>query len=168
MFQLSHAYMTTGKTIALTVWTFVSKVTSPLFNTLSRFVRAFLPKSKHLLISWLQSLFAVILEPKITWSFKQVIPRELPICRRESAMPSATTRGSTEHDLLHIGAAIPGAPGWSCRISVPAGGGARAGARAHPESAAAAAAKSLQSCPTLCDPTDCSLPGSSIHVLVFP
>ena len=145
-----------------------SQVMSLLFNMLSRFLMAFLLKSKHLLISWLQSLFAVILEPKITWCFKQVIPRQLPICRRESAMPSATTRGSTEHDLLHIGAAIPGAPGWSCRISVPAGGGARAGARAHPESAAAAAARSLQLCPTLCDPTDCSLPGSSIHVLVFP
>ena len=49
--QLSHPYMTTGKTIALTRWTFVSKVMSPLFNMLSRFVIAFLPRSKHLLIS---------------------------------------------------------------------------------------------------------------------
>ena len=56
--------MTTGKTIALTVWTFVSKVMSLLFNMLSRFVIAFLPRSKHLLISWLQSPFTVILEPK--------------------------------------------------------------------------------------------------------
>ena len=56
--------MTTGKTIALTIWTFVSKVMSLLFNMLSRFVIAFLPRSKHLLISWLQSLSAVILEPK--------------------------------------------------------------------------------------------------------
>ena len=56
--------MTTGKTIALTRWTFVGKVMSPLFNMLSRFVIAFLPKSKHLLISWLQSPFAVIWEPK--------------------------------------------------------------------------------------------------------
>ena len=61
MVQLSHPYMTTGKTIALTIWTFVGKV---LFNMLSRFVIAFLPRSKHLLISWLQSLSAVILEPK--------------------------------------------------------------------------------------------------------
>ena len=53
--QLSHPYMTTGKTIALTRWTFVSKVLSPLFNMLSRLVIAFLPRSKHLLISWLQS-----------------------------------------------------------------------------------------------------------------
>ena len=56
--------MTTGKTKALTRWTFVSKVISLLFNTLSRFVIAFLPRSKHLLISWLQSPSAVILEPK--------------------------------------------------------------------------------------------------------
>ena len=64
MVQLSHPYKTTGKTIALAIQTFVSKVMSLLFNTFSRFVIAFLPKSKHLLISWLQSLFTVILEPK--------------------------------------------------------------------------------------------------------
>ena len=64
MVQLSHPYMTTGKTIALTRWTFVGKVMSLLFNTLSRFVVAFFPRSKHLLISWLQSQSAVILEPK--------------------------------------------------------------------------------------------------------
>ena len=62
--QLSHPYMTTGKTIALTTWTFVSEVMSLLFNMLSRFVVAFLPRSKCLLISWLQSPSAVILEPK--------------------------------------------------------------------------------------------------------
>ena len=56
--------MTTGKTIALTGWTFVSKVMSLLLNMLSRLVIAFLPRSKHLLISWLQSPSAVILEPK--------------------------------------------------------------------------------------------------------
>ena len=61
--QLSHAYMTTGKTIALTKWTFVGKVTSLFFNMLSRLVIVFLPRSKHLLISWLQSPSAVILEP---------------------------------------------------------------------------------------------------------
>jgi len=55
--QLSHPYMTTGKTIALTRWTFVDKVMSLLFNILSRLVIAFLPRSKHLLISWLQSRF---------------------------------------------------------------------------------------------------------------
>ena len=62
--QLSHPYMTTGKTIALTRWTFVCKVMSLLFNMLSRLVIAFLPRSKHILISWLQSPSAVILEPK--------------------------------------------------------------------------------------------------------
>ena len=69
MVQLSHPYMTTGKTIALTIQTFVSKVISLLFNTLSRFVIAILPRSKHLLISWLQSISAVILEPKKIKSF---------------------------------------------------------------------------------------------------
>ena len=62
--QLSLPYMTTGKTIALTKQTFVSKVMSLLFNTLTRFVMAFLPRSRCLLISWLQSPSAVILEPK--------------------------------------------------------------------------------------------------------
>ena len=62
--QLSHPYMTTGKTIALTRWTFVGKVMSLLFKMLSRFVMVFLPRSKRLLISWLQSPSAVILEPK--------------------------------------------------------------------------------------------------------
>jgi len=66
MVQLSHPYMTTGKTIALTIWTFVSKVMSLLFNILFRFVIAFLPRSKCLLISWLQSPSAVILEPRNT------------------------------------------------------------------------------------------------------
>ena len=61
--QLSHPYMTTGKTIALTRWTFVDKVVSLLFNMLSRFVITFLPRSKHLLISWLQSPYTVIMEP---------------------------------------------------------------------------------------------------------
>ena len=72
--QLSHPYMTTGKTIALTRQTLVGKVMSLLFNMLSRLVITFLPRSKHLLISWLQSPSAVILEPKriksvsvVTW-----------------------------------------------------------------------------------------------------
>ena len=64
MVQLSQSSMTSGKTITLTIQTFVSRVMSLLFNTLSRFVIAFLPRSNHLLISWLQSLSAVILEPK--------------------------------------------------------------------------------------------------------
>ena len=62
--QLSHSYMTTGKTIALTRWIFVGKVMSLLLNMLSRLVITFLPRSKHLVISWLQSPSAVILEPR--------------------------------------------------------------------------------------------------------
>ena len=62
--QLSHPYMTTGKTIALTRWTFIAKVMSLLFNMLSRLVITFLPRSKHLLIPWLQLSSAVFLEPK--------------------------------------------------------------------------------------------------------
>ena len=69
--QLSHSSMTAGKTITLTRWTFVGKVMSLLFNMLSGFVIAFLPRSKHLLISWLQSQSAVILEPKGLWCLKK-------------------------------------------------------------------------------------------------
>ena len=64
MVQLLHPYMTTGKTIALTRWTFVSKLMYLFFNMVSSFVIAFLPRSKHLLISWLQSPAALILDPK--------------------------------------------------------------------------------------------------------
>ena len=64
MVQLSYPYMTTGKTIALTRWTFVGKIMSLLFNMLSRLVITFLPRRKCLLISWLQSPSTVILEPR--------------------------------------------------------------------------------------------------------
>ena len=64
MVQLSHPYMATGKTIALTIGTFVGKVMSLLFNMLCRFIIAFLPSSKLLLISWLHSPSAMILDPK--------------------------------------------------------------------------------------------------------
>ena len=64
MVQLSQPYVTTGKTIALTIWTLVGRVMPLLFNTLTRFVIAFLPRSNHLLISWLQSPSTVILKPK--------------------------------------------------------------------------------------------------------
>ena len=62
--HLSHPYITTGQTRALTIWIFVDKVMSLLFNMLSRFVIAFLPRNKHLLTSWLQSPSKVVLEPK--------------------------------------------------------------------------------------------------------
>ena len=64
MVQLSHPYMTTRKTIAWTIWTFVNKMMPLLFNMLSRFVKAYIPRSKHLFISWLQSPSSVILKPK--------------------------------------------------------------------------------------------------------
>ena len=64
MVQFSHPYMTSGKTIALTIWTFVGRVTSLVFNMLSSLVIGFLPKGKRLLISWLQSPSAMILDPK--------------------------------------------------------------------------------------------------------
>ena len=79
MVQLSHPYMTTGKTIALTRWIFADKVMSLLFNMLSRLVIALLPRSKHLLISWLQSPSAVILEPpKIKSHYFHCFPIYLP------------------------------------------------------------------------------------------
>ena len=75
--QLSHPYMITGKTIALTKWTFVGKVMSLLFNILSRLVITLLPRRKCLLISWLQKLSAVILEPKIIKSL--TVLHSLPV-----------------------------------------------------------------------------------------
>jgi len=78
--QLSHPHMTTGKTITSTRWTFVGKVMSLLFNMLSSLVITFLPRSKRLLISWLQSLSAVILEPKkIKSDLFPLFPHLLPI-----------------------------------------------------------------------------------------
>ena len=69
MLRVSHRYVTTGKTIALTIGTFVGKVASLIFNMLSRLVIAFVPRSRHLIISWLQSPSAAILEPR-----KQSLP----------------------------------------------------------------------------------------------
>ena len=79
MAQLRHLYMTTGKTTALTIWTFVGKVMSLLFNPLLRFVTVFLPRSKHILISWLRSCSTVILEPKKI-KFVTVYTFSLSIC----------------------------------------------------------------------------------------
>ena len=80
MVQLSHPYMTTGKTVALTWWTYVSKVMPLLFNMLSRLVTAFLPRSKCLLISWLQSPSAVVLKPpkNKVWYCFHCFPTYLP------------------------------------------------------------------------------------------
>ena len=88
--QLSHPYMTTGKTIALGRPTFVDKVMSLLFNMLFRFVITFLPKSKCLLISWLQSPSAVILEPKIIKSATVSPSLPLSSCCLELALEIAS------------------------------------------------------------------------------
>ena len=77
--QLSHPYMTTGKIIALTRWIFVGKVMSLLFYMLSRFVVAFLPRSKHLLISWLQSPSAVMIPKKQSLSLLPLFPHLFPM-----------------------------------------------------------------------------------------
>ena len=87
--QLSHPYMTTGKTIALTTRTFVDKVMSVLFNMLSRLVVTFLPRSKRLLISWLQLPSAVILEPRKIMS--ATISTVYPSICHETMGPDATT-----------------------------------------------------------------------------
>ena len=88
MVQLSHPYMTTGKTIALTRWTSVGKVMFLLSNTQSSFVETFLPRNKHLLLSWLQSPSAVILEPKMVKSASVSIIS--PFIYHEGIGPDAT------------------------------------------------------------------------------
>ena len=90
--QLSHPYITTGKTIALTRWTFVGKVMSLLFNMLSRFVITFLLRSKHLLISWLQSPSTVILQPK---KVKSVTLSIVPVNSTHSPQKSVSYADST-------------------------------------------------------------------------
>ena len=94
--QLSHPYMTTGKTIALTIWAFVAKVLSLLFNMLSRLVMTFLPRSKHPLISWLPSPLAVILEPP---KIKSVIVNKVSPSGLSEITP---TPGSTSPNLGHL------------------------------------------------------------------
>ena len=84
--QLSHPHMTTGKTIVLTKWTFVEKVMSLLFNMLSRLVITFLPRSERLLISWLQSPSAAILEPR--------------------KIKSATVSPSISHEVMGLDAVV--------------------------------------------------------------
>ena len=93
--QFSHLYMTTGKTIALTRWTFVGKVMSLVFNTLYRYVIAFLPRSKCLLILWLKSLSAVIWEPK---KIKSVISTfSPPICHDVNPINSIKSQVKSSH-----------------------------------------------------------------------
>ena len=91
MVQLSQLYVTTGKTIVLTTWTFVGRIMSLFFNILSTFVITFLPRSNCLLISWLQSLYAVILEPKKRKSVTTIFPFYLPC-----------SNGTIRHDLSFV------------------------------------------------------------------
>ena len=93
MAQLSQLYVTTGKTIALTIWTFVSRKMSLLFNTLPRFAFAFLPRSNRLLISWRQSSSAVLLEPK-----KRILSPLLPF--PPYCLPCSSGAGC--HDLSFL------------------------------------------------------------------
>ena len=126
--QLSHPYMTTGKTIALTRRTFVAKVLSLLLNMLSRLVITFPPRSKCLLISWLQSPSAVILEPKKVKS-ATVSTVSLKIFSIQLLIQHDHTDGLTElNRSVH-----------ACMLS------------------------RFQSCPILCNPIDCSLPGCFVH-----
>ena len=146
MVQLSHPYMTTGKTIAWTVWTFVGKVTSLLLIHLSSFVIAFLLRSKHLLISLNFQLISFNFYFISLWYYSYLIPCCCSIyfyfcCLGFLLLLSLISdwwNWDTEQEW----------PAWKrqCQNS----------------STAAAAAKSLQSCPTLCDPIDSSLPGSAV------
>ena len=110
--QLSHPFMTTGKTIALTRWTYVGKVMSLLFNMLSRFVMAFLPRSRCLLISCLQSPSAVILEPKNIKS-ATVFTVSPSICREVMGLDTNEAEVFLElscffYDLMDVGNLISG------------------------------------------------------------
>ena len=146
MVQFSHPYMTTRKTIALTRWTFVGKVVSLLFKMLSMFIIAFLPRSKCLLISRLQSPSAVILEPKkiksVTVTIAAAAAASLQLCPTlcdpiDSSPPGFSVPGILQARTLE----------WVA-ISF---------------SNACMHAKLLHSCPTLYDPMDSSPPGSSVH-----
>ena len=100
--QLSHPYMTTGKTIALTRQTFVGKVMSLFFNMLSRLVITFLPSSKHLLISWLQSPSALILEPRkiVSHCFHTVSWHQNKSGPLEKAWPSQPCISQTPYQCI--------------------------------------------------------------------
>ena len=125
MVQFSHLYMTTGKTIALTRWTFVCKVMSLLFNTLSRLVIDFLPRSKHLLISWLQSPSAVIFS-SVQFSHSVVSdslwPHELqharPLC--PSPTPGVHSYSHPSSRWCHPAISSSVVPFSSCPQSLPA------------------------------------------------
>ena len=115
--QLSHPYMTTGNTIALTRWTFVDKVMSLLFNMLSRLVIAFLPRSKRLLISWLQSPSVVILEPREIKSVTVFIVFTLCCCC--CSAPQSCPSSLQPHGLQHSRPPCPSLSPRVCSNSCP-------------------------------------------------
>ena len=118
MVQLSHPYLTTGKTVALTRWTFISKAMSLPFNALSRFAMAFLPRSKRLLISWLQSPSAMILEPQ---NIKSVTC--FPICLHEVMGPdSLLTYHFTSEFFCDEARASDSVTVWDARVACSASG----------------------------------------------
>ena len=167
--QLSYPYMTTGKTIALTRQTFFDKVMSLLFNMLSRLVITFLPRNKHLLISWLQSPSAVILEPRKIMPFPSpgIKPRS-PALQADSL--SAEPPGKPNHHLggadpaitLLLAFQLPELRGSKHLLSKPSG--LWRSVRAAPANECCCCCCSLvtPSRPTLCDPLDCHPPGSSV------
>ena len=106
MVQLSHPFMTAGKTVAFTRWAFVGKVMSLLFNMLSRFVIAFLPRNKHLLISWLQSPSAVILESKKIKSVTGKIGRYQESMQSSQVM-LVVKNPPANAEVLGVGGSIP-------------------------------------------------------------
>ena len=146
--------MTTGKTIALTRQTFVGKVMSLLFSMLSRLVIAFLPRSKHLLISWLRSPPAVILEEY--WSgLPFPSPGDLP-------SPGIEARSPTADRFFTIWATKEAPRLWGLQSRRKCLGAlAPDYLSVHPSSAVLCLVTQL--CPTLCDPINCSPPGSSVH-----
>ena len=146
MVQLSHPYMTTGKAIALMIQTSVSKVMSLLFYMLSRFVIAFLPRRKCPLISWLQSLSAVILEPPKIKS--DTFSTQSPFISHEVMGPDV---------MFFISIVV--VTSWICAFQNLSSCTSRI---QQVYQRPVAAAKSLQSCPAQCDPTDGSPPGSPV------
>ena len=148
MVQLSDP---TGKTIALTIWTFVSKIMSLLFNTLSRFVKAFLPRSNRLLISWLQSPSAVILEPK-----------------KIKSVTVSIVSPSVCHEVMGLDAMVfvflmLSWPAFSFSSFTFIKRLFSSSLLSAIRVVSSACAKWLQLCPTLCVPMDCSPPSSSVH-----
>ena len=145
MVHLSHPFMTTGKTIALTIWTFVGKVMFLLLNMLSRFVIAFLLRSKHLLLSWLQSPSTVILKPKIIQSATVSI-----------FSPSTCHEVMGSDAMIFVLWMLSFSSSSSVSYSIMSD-------TLWPHGINVQFSSVTQSCPTLCDPMNCSTPGLLVH-----